>query len=101
MEIDNFFPIQDQHVRNLLGLYLRRKREEMGLTLTEVATQANLTTATYRRIEGGRMKIEPSAFNKIQSLLELDPVDLGDIRKIAAINYVNHASKTLAMNYPL
>ncbi|WP_413287991.1 helix-turn-helix domain-containing protein [Bdellovibrio sp. HCB337] len=101
MRLDMFFPNQNRHVRFLMGLYLNRKRNEQGLSLQEVASQVGLTPQSYKRIESGGKKIDDTLFEKIQSLIAIEPEDLNEIRRIAAIRFVNDLSKAFASNYPL
>lgn len=100
MQIDVIFPNQNRHVRCLLGLYINRKRNELGFSAKDVATQIELSPYAYRNIEIGRMKIKADHFKKIQSLLSLEENDLFEIRKIARVKYVNDVSKALLENYP-
>lgn len=96
MKLEMFFPNQNRHVRFLMGLYLNRKRNEQGLSLQEISSQVGLTPQAYKRIESGTKKIDETLFEKIQSLLILEPDDLNEIRKIAAIRFVNDLSQAFA-----
>lgn len=100
MQIDAIFPNQNRHVRHLLGLYISRKRNELGFSASEIASQVHLSPHAYRRIEVGKVKISCPLFQKIQSLLFLDIEDLLEIHKIAGVNYINDVSKALLENYP-
>ncbi|HEY8269966.1 MAG TPA: helix-turn-helix transcriptional regulator [Pseudobdellovibrionaceae bacterium] len=100
MQIDVIFPNQNRHVRHLLGLYINRKRNELGFSAKEIASQVNLSPHAYRRIEVGKVKINSSLFEKIHSLLFLEIEDLAEIHKIASVKYINDVSKALLENYP-
>ncbi|MGZ3691863.1 MAG: helix-turn-helix transcriptional regulator [Pseudobdellovibrionaceae bacterium] len=100
MKIDAIFQNQNRHVRYLLGLYISRKRNELGFTAKDVASRIDLSHQTYRMIEVGQVKINPPLFKKIQSLLALQLSDILEIRKIANIKYINDVSKALLENYP-
>ncbi len=101
MHIDIVFPNQNRHVRYLLGLYISRKRNELGFSAKDIAAQIELSLQSYRRIETGRVKINTELFEKIQSLLPLELDDLNEIRKIASVKYINDLSKALIQNYPV
>jgi transcriptional regulator with XRE-family HTH domain len=94
------FSDQKRHLRFLLGLYISRKRLELGYSIYEVAFQLQLTSLFYKRIESGRAKMKTDIFYKIQALLFLDADDLHDIRRISRIAYVNDLAKALSANYP-
>lgn len=100
MQIDALFPNQNRHVRFLLGLYLSRKRNELGFSLQDVAAKVELTPQSYKRIEAGRMKIKPALFEKIQMLLCLEFEELLEIRKVASVQHINDLSRELIPNYP-
>lgn len=100
MKIDDFFPDQNRHVRFLLGLYFNRKRRELGLSIQDLAPRMELSSQSYKRIEAGRTKINPTVFDKIQSVLPIEVDDLNEIRKIAGVTYINNLSKVLVPNYP-
>lgn len=99
-QIEIFFPNQNRHVRFLLGLYISRKRNELGFSVQDMASRVEMTPQIYKRIEGGRMKITSDCFEKIQSLLFLESHELDEIRKISGVRYINDLSKTLISNYP-
>lgn len=99
MRLDMFFPNQNRHVRFLMGLYLSRKRKEQGVSLQEISALVNLTPQSYKRIESGTKKLDETLFSKIQSLLTLDPDDLNEIRRIAAIRFVNDLSKAFRPDF--
>lgn len=101
MKFENFFPNQNRQVRFLLGLYISRKRRESGASINEVATKAEITPQSVKRIEAGRMKITPVIFEKIQLQLSLEADDLNEIRRIASVSYINDLSKVLVPNYPV
>lgn len=101
MKIDHFFPDQHRHVRFLLGLYINRKRRELGISTSELASQTSLTPDSIKRIEAGRKKISSEDFDKIHSSLRLEADELNEIRKIAGVSLINHFSKVLVPNYPV
>jgi transcriptional regulator with XRE-family HTH domain len=100
MDIESFFPDQNRHVRFLLGLYITRKRKEAGITIAEVATKADVSPQSIKRIEAGRMKISFGLFKKIQPLINLEPDDLNEIRRIAGVAFINDLSKFLVPDFP-
>jgi len=101
MQIDVFFPEQNRHIRFLLGLYISRKRVEMGYTVENVAEQLAVSVHSYKRIESGRGKVNATVFNKLQNLLAFEASDLNEIRKIASVNFINDLSKAMVSNYPI
>jgi ribosome-binding protein aMBF1 (putative translation factor) len=101
MKIESFFDNQNRHVRFLLGLYISRKRRESGASIEDFAIKADLTPQSVKRIEAGRMKVTPRIFGKIQSTLGFDPEDLNEIRRIAAVAYINDLSKVLVPDFPV
>lgn len=101
MKVDVFLSNQNRHVRFLLGLYISRKRNELGLSIQDIASHINLSPQTYKRIEAGSKKVNATVFEKMHSLLSFNQEDLMEIRRIATISYVNDLSKALTANYPL
>jgi transcriptional regulator with XRE-family HTH domain len=100
MQIDVLFPNQNRYTRYMLGLYLKRKRTEAGLSVEEVAGNLDLASRTYRKLEAGQMKIAAKHFAILQDLLKLDADDLIEIRKIVSVQYINDLSQVLSQNYP-
>ncbi|MNK15808.1 hypothetical protein D3C87_339590 [compost metagenome] len=100
MDIDMLFPDQNRHVRHLLGLYIKRKRNDLGVSIQDTASNMSLDSQAYRRIEAGRSKITPEQFQHMHHLLALEPNELIEIRKIAGVKYINDLSRVLSPNYP-
>ena len=100
MDIDMLFPDQNRHVRHLLGLYIKRKRNDLGASIQDTASNMSLDSQAYRRIEAGRSKITPEQFERIHQLLSLDPQELIEIRRITGVMYINDLSRVLSPNYP-
>lgn len=100
MKTEITFPDQNRYIRYLLGCYIRRKRSEFGYSIPEIASQVELSTQNFKRIEAGRMKISPEVFEKMQTLLSFDAEDLANIRKIACVKYINDISKALVPHFP-
>ena len=100
MDIKELFPIQNQHSRFLLGLYISRKRQELGLSAAALAAQLNLDQKTYARLEGGHKKMDPLLFEKLQFLLSLEAAELIELQAVAKIRYINDLSKVMVPNFP-
>lgn len=92
--------MQTRHVRFLLGLYLKRKRSELSFSEDIVASHLDLTTRSYRKMEAGQSKISEDQFRLLQDLLNFEPEDLIEIRKIVGVQYINDLSAALSENYP-
>lgn len=83
----------------MIGQKIRTARKEKGLTMLEVAGQAQMSVATLSRIETGKQAVDLSVFLLISRILERNPADFlaGDsaeenladplIRKIAALAF--------------
>jgi len=101
MRFEVLFPVQNRHVRFLLGQYLARKRVEQGLSPEEVAFRTGLSPRIYKTIEGGRKNLDADVFSAIQDVLPLEEADLRELRRIASIRYVNDLSNAIGFNYPI
>lgn len=100
MNIDMLFPDQNRHVRHLLGLYIKRKRTEVSLSISDVAAHLLLSPNAYRLIEGGRSKISDEQFQLLIQFLSLDMEEIVEIRRISGVMYINDLSRVLSPNYP-
>jgi len=100
MKLENIFPDQHRHVRFLIGLYINRKRREMGMSVADVASKTNTTPKSFKMIEAGRAKLTSAFFEELHSLLGFSDEELHEIRKIASVTYINDLSKVLVPNYP-
>jgi transcriptional regulator with XRE-family HTH domain len=57
-----------------LGLAIKRKREELGLSLRDVADKTNVSASTLSRIENGTGKPDADNIARLSAWLEM-PVD--------------------------
>ena len=100
MNIDILFTDQDRHVRFLLGLYIKRKRNERGMSISELASRVYVTQESLKRIESGKKNLSPGDLAKFQDQLNFEYGDLIEIHKIAKVAYVNDISKVMVPDYP-
>lgn len=68
----------------VVGAYLRRLREEKGLSVTDVAAQFGTGEGQIRRIELGRID---TRFSMMVSLCEFLEGDIGDIAQLMLSEY--------------
>jgi transcriptional regulator with XRE-family HTH domain len=61
---------------NMIGTRIRELRTARRMSLTEVAAQASISTATLSRIETGKQNIDVGLMTMIARVLHLSPHDL-------------------------
>ena len=62
--------------RSMIGTRIRELRTARRMSLTEVAAQASISTATLSRIETGKQNIDVGLMTMIARVLHLSPHDL-------------------------
>ena len=77
-----------------LGRAIKRKREEMGLSLRDVATETQVSASTLSRIENGTGKPDADNIARLTSWLDM-PVDRvmkkqGTSENVEAVVYYPH-----------
>lgn len=64
----------DMVVRPTLAEVVTRRREELGLTKSDLARRAGVTRSTIHEIENGaRHKLQPATYRHLDSALQWDP----------------------------
>lgn len=58
------------------GEYIRRLRNENGLTLTQLAAKLNLDSANLSKIENGKRDFDEKRLPKLAKIFELDLTEL-------------------------
>lgn len=85
---------------------LKRRRQELGLTLQEVADKVGLTRATIQKYESGYIKgIDTEMLNKLSQVLKTTPADLlgykieGPVTcDICGFSYVNYIAEDVELH---
>lgn len=77
----------DVHMEEILQR-IKTKREELGLTQTDVATKLNMTYNGYFKVEKGYTKLDIHRFLEIALILDISPKELiGDSKPYHIINF--------------
>ena len=66
-------------MEQLIGTYLRERRNELGLPLRKVATHINIDTSTLSKIEKNERKLNPDLIDKLAECLLLEKDNLSKI----------------------
>jgi len=70
--IPYFWTKTSKNMGQKIGAFLREKRNELGLTLKQVASQINIDTSTLSKIEKNERKLNPKLINKLSECLKID-----------------------------
>jgi len=81
-------------VRPTLAELVTRRREELGLTKSELARRANVTRSTIHEVENGsRLKLQPATYRHLDEALEWLP---GTLQRMTASTLVVEAKSMVA-----
>lgn len=74
---------------NDIGFKIRRAREQKGYSQEFIASQLDITQASYARIESQEIKLSIDRLQKIADILDVNILSLLDSSSISIQNYTN------------
>jgi len=74
---------------NDIGFKIRRAREQKGYSQEFIASQLDITQASYARIESQEIKLSIDRLQKIADVLDMDVLSLLDSSKVTIHNQTN------------
>lgn len=90
----------NRQFRFYLALYIKRRREEQGISIAELTEHLSLSKEDYVRIESARKKITEGCFLQLASFLNFKDEELSEIVQISEVAYMNDLAKIIFENYP-
>ncbi|GHT75412.1 hypothetical protein AGMMS50262_10640 [Bacteroidia bacterium] len=81
-----------------IGYKIRRLREQKGFSQEYMASQLDITQASYARIESQEIKLTIDRLQKIAEVLETDILTFFDSTKLTIQSQTNH-DNTYAISY--
>lgn len=100
MSYDLLSPYQTPQTLLTIGLYLRRLRKEGGYSQKSLAQKTGLLPSTLSKLENGRLRLTKKHLQKLEKALFFDPVDVEDLSRILALQYMNEISRQILGTYP-
>ena len=95
----NTFQIEDTEISIYIGLFLKNKRKEVGLTGAQLASRLSISQQQISRYERGKNTITIQGLLGILQALELHKSDMDEfIRNIFSFYYVNTHIDTRLIN---
>ncbi|WP_166366955.1 helix-turn-helix domain-containing protein [Perlabentimonas gracilis] len=78
---DLYLSMIDKHktssqMKESFGEYIRKLRNEKGLTLTQLAARLDLDSANLSKIENGKRDFDEKRLEKLSEIFELDIINL-------------------------
>lgn len=84
----------------LFGLYIKRRRIELGLKETDLALLTDLNLKEISLLETGRKKISEPLFETLFNVLQMDQNEVIELSKITQVQYLINLFKVIDENYP-
>lgn len=100
LHFEQVFPQQNDHVRQLFGLYAKRKRIELNLSRSAVALSLLISNYSYAAIEEGKYALNSKIFEKLTAILFFDEDELIDLSQVAKVRAMNEVAEAMCNEYP-
>lgn len=81
--------VNKEMFHRMYGIYVHETRETLEISLEELTSRTNIPVKRLKSIEKGKSNLKPATIQKLNLALNLDPLHLERIYKVARVGYVD------------
>ena len=100
MQLESLNQFNKRHFKKFFGLYMKRQRAELNMTVEYVAHLADINVSDFKSIESGKKSMSQTQFESICKYLYLDLFEIHNISKITHAQYLMNVFKVIDGHYP-
>jgi ribosome-binding protein aMBF1 (putative translation factor) len=100
MDLATLTQFNPKMFKKLLGIYVKRRREELNITFEQLADPLDLTTKDVKLIESGQGKLNQNILNLLSYYLQFESSELENICRVTQIQSILEVYEVLYEHYP-
>jgi len=100
MDLENLSQFNKRLFKKFLGIYVRERRQQLDLSIQQVAAFTGITEKDMKLVESGQLKLTQEIFDRLRSSLELDSSELADLGKLTQVKHIMNVYKEIDEHYP-
>ncbi|MBC7466988.1 MAG: helix-turn-helix transcriptional regulator [Bdellovibrio sp.] len=100
MQLESLNQFNKRQFKKFFGLYMKRQRAELNVTIEYVAHLADINASDFKSIESGKKSMSQTEFESICKYLYLDLFEIENIYRITHAQYLMNVFKVIDGHYP-